>query len=475
VARRRPRAAVILAAGEGKRLKSSRPKVLHRAAGRPLLGHVVAALRPLDLADIVVVASPRVEEVKADLEAAGLAEGLSFAIQPRPLGTGDAASAGLASLGDFDGTVIVTPGDSPLLSSDTLSRLLELRESSGAPAAVLTASLDDPSGYGRVVRGNGSVIERIVEERDASPEERDIREINASVYAFDSSALSEALREVSDDNAQNEIYLTDVVQILRSHGGEVLALETDPLEIVGVNDRAQLAEAARLLRERTCRRWLDAGVSIVDPSTTYIDASVEIEPDATILPFTFLEGRTVVRSGAEVGPQSRIVDSEIGPGAIVTFAVVRDSRLGEGSSVGPFASIRPGTTLGPGARLGTFVESKNTSLGRDSKANHLAYLGDADIGSGVNVGAGTITCNWDGVDKNKTVIDDDAYISSDTMLVAPVRIGKRAATGAGAVVRDDVPDDALAVGMPARILEGKGDRMKKRGGAPGGDPSDGPE
>jgi len=235
----------------------------------------------------------------------------------------------------------------------------------------------------------------------------------------------------------------------------------DETELTGVNSRAQLAQAGALLYRRTAEHWLDEGVTIVDPAVTYIDSTVTIEPDAIVHPFSFLEGDTTIAAGAEVGPQVRIVDSKVGPEAKVSFSVVRSSDLGPGTSVGPFASLRPGTRLGPGAELGTFVETKNTVLGANSDAHHLAYLGDAEIGEGVNIGAGTITCNWDGQNKNKSVIDDDAYVGSDTMLVAPVHIGKRAATGAGSVVRGDVPDDALAVGVPARVIEGKGNKMKR--------------
>ncbi len=368
----------------------------------------------------------------------------------------------LEDLGDAPGTVMVVPGDAPLLSTETLNALFELHLSSGAAATLLTADLDDPTGYGRVVRGAGSSVERIVEHGDATEEELALHEMNAGVYVFDGEALASMLPKLDDSNAQGEFYVTDVIGLLRAEGLAVVAHKTDAVETSGVNNRAQLSTAGRLLRERACEDLMADGVTIVDPQTTYIDPTVVIEPDSTILPMTFLEGSTVIRSGAEVGPQTRIIDSEIGPGATVTFSVVRDSTVGPSVSVGPYASLRPGTVLGEGVHIGTFVETKKTTMGRGSKAPHLAYLGDAEIGENVNVGAGTITCNWDGVAKHKTVIEDDAYISSDTMLVAPVRIGKGAATGAGSVVRDDVPDGALAVGVPARILEGKGNRKKKK-------------
>lgn len=457
------RAAIVLAAGEGKRLRSSLPKVLHRVSGAPLVGHVIAAARTRGLERTVVVVSKRKDEIAAALEEAGHLS-LEFVVQDPPKGTGDAARVAMDSLGDISGAVLLTPGDTPLITEASLGALFDLHEETGAGATLLTAELDDPTGYGRVIRGDDGLVEKIVEHRDATPEELAVNEINAGVYVFDADALRAALPLLSDDNAQGEYYVTDVIGLLREEGRTVAALVTDAVEVAGVNDRKQLSEAGEQLRRRTCEKWMAEGVTIVDPATTHIDSTVVIEPDATILPFTFLEGDTVIRTGATVGPQCRIVDSEIDSGADVTYAVVRGSRVGPEASVGPFASLRPGTVLERGAHLGTFVEAKKSVVGEGSKANHLAYLGDAIIGKNVNVGAGTITCNWDGVNKNETVIEDDAYISSDTMLVAPVRIGKRAATGAGSVVREDVPDDALAVGVPARIIPGKGNRIPDKEG-----------
>jgi len=447
--------AVVLAAGEGKRLKSDLPKVLHRVAGRSLLEHVLAALDSLRLSQRVLVVSKRRDEI-----AAAVTGEARFVVQDPPRGTGDAVRVALEALPDT-GAVLVLPGDTPLIESATLARLLTLRESTGAAVALVTAHVHDARGYGRVVRGSGDEVERIVEERDATEVERQIDEINGSVYAFDIEPLREVIGALAPDNDQGELYLTDAVALLRERGHKVVALRTRGDEVAGVNSRGQLAQVAALLRARAAERWMDEGVTIVDPSTTFIDPGVRIGRDAVIHPFTFLEGDTSIGERAEVGPQTRVVDSSIGDGATVTFAVVRGSSIGQEASVGPFASLRPGTRMARGARLGTFVEAKNTSLGEDSKANHLSYLGDAEIGSGVNIGAGTITCNWDGKEKHRTVIEDDAYISSDTMLVAPIRIGKGGATGAGSVVRDDVPDGALAVGVPARIIEGGGDRLEK--------------
>ena len=454
--------AIVLAAGDGKRLKSQLPKVLHPAAGRPLLAHVLGALEPLSLRRRVVVVSPRRDEIAAGLAAAGFEDGFELVVQDVPRGTGDAVRVALEGSGISEGTVLVTPGDTPLLETETLRALLDAHAASGAGATVLTADMPDATGYGRVIRGDGDAIEKIVEHRDATPAELRVDEINAGVYAFDAALLRDALTSIGADNAQGELYLGDVLGPIAAAGHAVVAFKTAHEEVPGVNSRAQLAEAGAALRRRACLQWMDAGVTIVDPDTTYVDAGVTIAPDATILPFTFLEGSTTVGAGAEVGPQTRVVDSTIEEGATVTFSVVRGSSIGPGASVGPFASLRPGTRLERGARAGTFVETKNTTIGEGSKANHLAYLGDAEIGRDANVGAGTITCNWDGRDKHKTLIEDEAYIGSDTMLVAPVRIGKRAATGAGSVVRGEVPDEALAVGVPARIIEGRGNKMEPK-------------
>lgn len=457
-------AAIVLAAGDGKRLKSDLPKVMHLAAGRPLLVHVLSALAPLDLTQVVVVVSARKDEIAAGVADAALGLDIDYAIQETPLGTGDAARVGLSALRDEIEEVIVVSGDSPLVLTSTLERMREIHRGSSAAVTLLTGRATGPDGYGRVIRNGAGDIERIVEDRDATGDERAVDEINAGAYVFDRQALEDVLPKLGSDNAQREYYLTDTVTFFLADGHTVAGFEGSAAEAEGVNSRAHLAHVTKELRRRACERWMDEGVTIVDPDSTFIDPAVEIGRDAVIYPFTFLEGATTIGPRAEIGPQARIVDSAIAEDAIVTFAVVRGSEIGPAASVGPFASLRAGTRLERGARAGTFVETKNTSIGEDSKASHLAYLGDAKIGRGVNVGAGTITCNWDGTEKHETVIDDDAYIGSDTMLVAPAHIGKRAATGAGSVVRGDVPDDALAVGAPARIIERRGDKMGKKSG-----------
>lgn len=454
-------AGIVLAAGAGKRMHSELPKVLHEVAGRPLVAHVLAALEPLPLCDRVVVCSERMDDMAASCAGAGFAQGVSFVVQEGARGTADALRVGLTGLERAPETVLAMNGATPLVRSETLSALLSTHRETGAAATLLTAELANPTPYGRIVRGFGDEVEKIVEERDATELERSITEVNAGVYIFSYPAVKRFVGEVDRANAQGEYYITDIIGMLRSAGERVVALRTDADEIKGVKSRAHLAEVAELMRARIAARWMDEGVTIVDPRTTYIDSTVTIAPDALIQPFSFLEGATSVGRRAEVGPQARVMNSVLGEESMVSFAVVRDSELGPQTSVGPFASVRPGTKLGRGAHLGSFVETKNTRVGENSKVPHLSYLGDADVGRGVNVGAGSITGNWDGRGKHRTVIEDDVYISSNTTMVAPVRIGKGAATGAGAVVRQDVPPEALAVGVPARMIEGKGNKMAK--------------
>ncbi|MDQ5874333.1 MAG: bifunctional UDP-N-acetylglucosamine diphosphorylase/glucosamine-1-phosphate N-acetyltransferase GlmU, partial [Actinomycetota bacterium] len=437
------------------------PKVLQMAAGRPLLAHVLSALVPLVLDDRIVVCSRRIEEIKAAIAPEVLIGDVSYVVQEPPRGTADAVRVAFEAASPHSAVLLVVQGATPLLSTQTLAALLEAHAERSAGVTVLTALMQDPTGYGRVIR-TGINPTRIVEERDASPQEREVREVNAGVYAFDAAALGSVLSQVDAENSQGEYYLPDVIELLRSQGLSVHAARTDPGEIVGVKTRAHLALVSKVLRRRACEHWMLEGVTVVDPDVTYIDSTVTIGRDAIVHPFTFLEGATHIDENAEIGPHTRIVDSSVGAGATIGYSVVLSSDVGPGVSVGPFASLRPGTRLERGAKAGSFVELKNAVLGPGSKVNHLSYVGDARLGAGVNVGAGTVTCNWDGHTKQETVIGDDAYIGSDTMLVAPVTLGDRAATGAGAVVTKDVPEDALAVGAPARLLLGRGDRMGRK-------------
>jgi bifunctional UDP-N-acetylglucosamine pyrophosphorylase/glucosamine-1-phosphate N-acetyltransferase len=455
----RPLSAVVLAAGEGTRMRSATPKVLHPLCGRPMLLHVLDTLVELPLERIVVVVGHGAERVTKTLQEQLATEiTLEFVEQRVQRGTGDAVSVGLTAFADEFGTdddVLVLTGDTPLLRADTLADLATEHRLADAAATLLTAELDDAVGYGRVVRDARGNVDRIVEEPDASPAEREIAEVNPSIYCFRRAFLAPALRRLSPENAQGEYYLTDVIGVLRQAGHVVVGIPSaDPTEALGVNDRAQLAVAEGILRQRINERWMREGVSMTDPAHTYVDVSVELEPDVRILPGTILEGRTVIGAGSVIGPDTYLVDTIVGEGAIVSKTVAHESEIGDRASVGPFTHLRPGTRVGAGAKLGNFVEVKNSDVGEGAKAQHLAYLGDADVGSGANIGAGTITANYDGRRKHRTKIGKDTRIGSNNTLVAPVEVGDGAYTGAGAVVTHDVPPGALAKGVPAQIEEG---------------------
>jgi len=438
-------AAIVLAAGQGTRMKSKRPKVLHEVAGRPMVRHVVDALRRAGAERIIVVVGHGADLVRAALADAGV----EFVEQAEQLGTGHAVMQAAPALAGFSGSVVVTCGDAPLLRPETVAAVVAEHERVGAAATLLTAVLDDPTGYGRVIReggaGAGRVV-RIVEEADATEEERRIREINSGTYCFRAPLLFAALQHIAPENAQGEYYLPDAVGVLARDGQLVQAVAApDPEEVLGVNNRVELARAEAVLRRRIVREWMLAGVTVVDPETVYIDADVRLSPDVTVLPFTFLRGDTYVAEDCRIGPQAEIEDSVIERGATVDRSIVRGSRIGPGASVGPYAYIRPGTVLDEGARVGAFVEVKKSRIGAGSKVPHLSYIGDAELGRDVNIGAGTITCNWNGFEKHKTIIGDGARIGSNTNLIAPVRVGAGAFTGAGSSIYLDVPDDALAL------------------------------
>jgi bifunctional UDP-N-acetylglucosamine pyrophosphorylase/glucosamine-1-phosphate N-acetyltransferase len=435
---------VILAAGKGTRMKSARPKVLHALAGRPLIVHVLATTDRLDAASTTLVVGHGADEVKA-----ALADwpGLQFVVQAPQLGTGHALLQTRPILEGESGTVLLLYADVPLLDTATLSRLVETHHAAGAAATVLTAELDDPYGYGRIVRDAAGEVVRIVEERDASGEERRIREINSGIYAFDLAPLFDGLGRLAADNAQDEYYLTDLIGLYRRERRpvETVCLES-PNELRGVNSRVDLADVATVVRARKNRALMLAGVTLEDPDTTYVDVGVTVGPDTVLGPNVRLEGETAIGSGCRVEAGARLTSAVVGDGVTIRDgSIVVESAIEAGAAIGPFAHIRPGSTVGEGARVGNFVELKKTVLGRGSKANHLAYLGDAVIGEGVNVGAGTITCNYDGRQKHQTVIEDGAFIGSNSQLVAPVRIGKGAYVGAGSTITEDVPAGSLAV------------------------------
>jgi bifunctional UDP-N-acetylglucosamine pyrophosphorylase / glucosamine-1-phosphate N-acetyltransferase len=440
---------VVLAAGMGTRMKSALPKVLHAVAGLTLIEHVVRIADAISPASITIVVGHQAEQVRRAL--AGRTD-LRFAIQEPQLGTGHALLQAEPALAGATGTVVLLSGDVPLLRPETLRALVRRHLDAGAAATLLTTVLDDASGYGRIVRKDGRIA-AVVEHRDASPAERGIREINSGIYAFDLGPLFEALRGIGAGNAQGEYYLPDLVTIYRSRGLPVDTLRVeDPRELAGVNSRKDLAQVTRMLTDSRNDELMASGVTLVDPATAYIGPDVTIGPDTIIHPNVQLEGQTRIGSGCEIHANVRIVGSTLADGVIVNnFCLIVESTVEAGARIGPFAHLRPASRVGEQARIGNFVELKNTTLGRGSKANHLAYLGDADIGAGVNVGAGTITCNYDGTRKHRTTIEDGAFIGSDSQLVAPVRVGREAYVAAGSSVTKDVPDGALAVARGRQV------------------------
>ncbi len=455
----RPGAAIVLAAGEGTRMRSAVPKVLHSIAGRSLLGHAVHAVAALEPEHLVVVVGHGGDRVSDAVTALGeeLARPVDTAVQETRRGTGHAVQCGLAALpSDISGPVLITYGDVPLLEPSTLEALLATHADVGAAVTMLTSRLPDPSGYGRVLRGTDGGIEAIVEHADATAEQRDIQEINAAIYAFDAAFLRAAIGRLRPTNSKNELYLTDLIAMARAAGHAVTGLcWPDVWQSRGVNDGIQLAEARAELNRRVLRGWMLAGVVVVDPATTWIDVEVRLAPDVTVRPGTQLLGTTTVGGGADIGPDTTLTDCEIGAGASVVRTHGSGSTVGAGASVGPFAYLRPGVRLGERGKIGTFVEVKNSTIGEGTKVPHLTYVGDATIGDHSNIGASSTVVNYDGVRKHRTVIGSHVKTGSGTKFVAPVEVGDGAYTGAGAVVRQDVPPGALAVsGGPQRNIEG---------------------
>jgi len=447
-------AVVILAAGQGTRMRSSLPKVLHRIGGRPLVGHVLDTARDLAPAHVLVVVRHQRDQVAEAVT--GISPEVVVVDQDDIAGTGRAVEIALESIPGFTGDVLVLSGDVPLLDVDTLGALIRDHRSSQGAITLLSAVLDDATGYGRIVRATHGGVERIVEQKDATAAEAAIAEINAGVYVFRADVLRTQLALVGTDNAQGEKYLTDVVGLARAAGLAVTAsLASDVSLTLGVNDRAQLAEAGRLLNARTVRRWQLEGVTIQDPATTWIDVTATLAADVTVLPNTHILRATAVAAGAVIGPDTTLEDCEIGENAVVRRTDATLAVVGAGATVGPFAYLRPGTQLAAGGKIGTFVETKNATIGEGSKVPHLSYIGDTTIGRGVNLGAGAITANYDDIAKHRTEIGDEVHSGSHNVFVAPVRIGEGAKTGAGAVIRKDVPPGALALSVaPQRNVEG---------------------
>ena len=453
---------VILAAGEGTRMKSSTPKVLHSISGRSLVGHVLTAVTALSPKQVRVVVGAGREQVEAHLSE--IAPHVTTIFQEKRGGTGHATQLALDGL-KASGTILVLAGDTPMLTGSSLSELLNAHHAGGFTASVLTAEHPDPTGYGRIIRADDDSLLRIVEERDADEIQRDILEVNSGVYAFDAIKLAGAIGKLKNDNSQGELYLTDVIEILRNEGGKIAAVLIDDfIEILGVNDRVHLAESAALLRDRINEDLMRDGVTIVDPLSTWVDATATVASDVVLMPGTAISGTTTVAVGAVIGPRTTLVDCTVGTGARVIESRCTEAIIGEGASVGPYTFLRPGTKLLPHSKVGAYVEMKNATLGEGSKVPHLSYVGDAVIGEGSNIGAATIFVNYDGVEKHYTVVGDHVRIGSDSMLVAPVTIGDGAYTAAGSVITEDVPPGAIGVGR-AKQRNVIGWVLRKRAGS----------
>ncbi|HKP82623.1 MAG TPA: bifunctional UDP-N-acetylglucosamine diphosphorylase/glucosamine-1-phosphate N-acetyltransferase GlmU [Pyrinomonadaceae bacterium] len=449
----KPLNVLIMAAGLGTRMKSNRAKVLHELGGSPLIAHVTRTAQALDPRRIIVVIGHQAEEVeRAVLDTVG---GLaSFVVQAKQRGTGDAVESARSMLESSNSLVLVLSGDVPMIKIETLQRFIEHHNNAAADCTVLSVRLENPSGYGRVIRDESDAFQKIVEQRDATEEERKVKEINSGIYCFDARELFKALRSVEPANDQGEYYLTDVPTIILANGGTVsVFLHNEAREVYGINSRAELAEFENLVRRTAIRKlMIESGVTFIDPSHAYISAEAEIGRDTIIHPNVTIEGKTVIGEGCVIRSGARITSSRLGDGVTVKdHSIIVDSQIGANCSVGPFAHLRMNAVLEEKATVGNFVEVKKSRLKRGTKAMHLTYLGDATIGERTNIGAGTVTCNYDGVNKHETIIEDDVKVGSDTMLVAPVRVGARSVTGAGSVITRDVPPDSLVAGVPAEV------------------------
>jgi len=430
---------IILAAGEGKRMYSKIPKVLHKVCGIPMVGHVINCARKLSDSDPVVVIGHGAEEVSKAIT------GVKFVMQESQLGTGHAVMQAENYI--IDGDILILYGDTPLLRPEVLMDMHAAHRAEGYSATILTADINDPTGYGRIVRNGGKLVEAIIEEKDADRSTKLIKEVNSGIYFFSGAELREALKQLDNNNAQGEYYLTDVIGIMRAKGLKIGAYKIkDTEDIMGVNNRYQLSEANEIMRGRIAKKLMMDGVTIVDPKSTYIETSVKIERDVTIYPGCILEGDTVIQEDSVIGPNTRIKDGKIGKGASIQNSIVLESSIGESTSVGPFAYIRPGNKIGKHVRIGDFVEMKNSSFGDHSKASHLTYVGDGDVGSNVNLGCGVVFVNYDGKHKHRTYVGDNTFVGCNANLIAPVRINENSYIAAGTTVTKEVPPDSLAIG-----------------------------
>ena len=457
-----PTFAAVLAAGKGTRMRSNRAKVLHTICGVPMVNYVIAALEPVGPEKTLVIVGHQADEVRS-----ALTPGVVSVLQEEQNGTGDAVRVALESVEEEKGVLLVVNGDGPLISGRTLVELVERHRAAGVGATVLVAELEDATGLGRVTEDAGVV--RIVEEKDATEVEKEIRLVNLGLYAFELSEIRHALGLVGAENAQGELYLTDALEIIGRRSRAVTYRVKNLEEANLVNDRAQLALAEEIFRRRILDAHMRAGVTVRDPASTHIEASVEIGRDTVILPGTFLRGETKIGSDCVIGPSADLLDTLVGDGALVEHSVGRGAAVGSGANVGPYAYLRPGTVLGEVSKVGAYCELKNTRVGAGSKVPHLSYVGDAEIGAGANLGAGTITANYDGKDKYRTTIGDGVFTGINTNLIAPRTIGENAYLGAGSVVNKDIPPGKMAVGMPARVIRDAPKKVSKDGGKKQGD------
>lgn len=450
-------AVLILAAGEGTRMESALPKVLHPVSGRPMVFHVLrtaSALRPAAIGMVIGFEADKLRhEVEAFLKESSFLKPVTFIRQTHQKGSGHAVLQAAQFLRRYP-NVLIMCGDTPLLTYETLLSMLQQHRADKSHISVLTAKLSNPSGYGRILRNHLGEVLKIVEENEATPKETLVNEINSGTYVFDTAQLLEALRDVKPAGPKNELYLTKALEIIRGQGGRVTAhLTANSEETLGVNTRLQQALVERILTRRTLERLMLSGITITDPAHTYVETTVEVGPEVTLYPGTLLRGRTKVGRGAKLGPFTWIEDSQIGADAEIRFSQVVQAKVGDGACVGPFANLRPGSVIGPKARIGNFTEIKASRIGPGAKVPHLSYIGDADIHAGVNIGAGAITCNYDGVKKSQTVVEQDAFIGSNVNLVAPVKIGKGAVVGAGSTITEDVPADHLAIARAHQVVK----------------------